>query len=150
LRIAMIALCAAMALPVAAIAEEAVVLHGHDINFRTNPPSLPPGPQVSVLYGNPAAAEMFVLRMKLPAGYRLPPHRHERPEIVTVISGTFHLGLGEDGDRARTTPLAAGGFFAVPPGMAHYGYTDEETVIQLNTYGPGGIDYVNPADDPRR
>ncbi|MBX3561848.1 MAG: cupin domain-containing protein [Sphingomonas sp.] len=146
----MIALCAATAWPAAAIAEDPVVLHGHDVPFRSSPPSLPPGPRVSVLYGNPGAPEMFVLRMKLPAGYRLPPHRHERHEIVTVISGTFHLGLGEDGDRARTTPLAAGGFFAVPPGMAHYGYTDEETVIQLNTIGPGGIAYVDPADDPRR
>lgn len=146
----MIALCLAAAMPAAATAEAPVILGANDVRYRPGPPTLPPGPEIAVLYGNPGAPEIFALRLKLPAGYRLPPHRHERPEIVTVISGTFHLGIGEDGDRARTTRLEAGAFFAVPAGTAHYGYAEGETVIQLNTIGPGGIAYVDPADDPRR
>ena len=34
--------------------------------------------------------------------------------------------------------------------MSHFVYTDEETVIQINTVGPWGLAYVNPKDDPRK
>jgi hypothetical protein len=46
--------------------------------------------------------------------------------------------------------LAAGSFFALTPGSAHYFFADEDTVIQLNSTGPWGINYVNPKDDPRQ
>jgi quercetin dioxygenase-like cupin family protein len=92
---------------------------------------------------------MFVLRLKLPAGYHIPPHTHPKPEIVTVIIGTVHLGTGEQADRESAQALEAGSFFAFEPGMAHYVYTDDETVIQLNSTGPWALDYVNPEDDPR-
>jgi hypothetical protein len=40
-------------------------------------------------------------------------------------------------------------FFAMSPGSAHYFFADEDTVIQLNSTGPWGINYINPKDDPR-
>jgi hypothetical protein len=67
-----------------------------------------------------------------------------------VISGTFTLGMGEVADRNNAKPLPAGSFFAFAPGMAHYAFTDEETVVQINSTGPWGINYVNPKDDPRQ
>jgi quercetin dioxygenase-like cupin family protein len=84
------------------------------------------------------------------AGYRIAPHSHPKPEVVTVISGTFRLGMGETADQGNAEPLAAGSFFAMAPGMAHYAYTDEETVVQVNSTGPWGLTYVNPEDDPRQ
>jgi quercetin dioxygenase-like cupin family protein len=89
------------------------------------------------------------MRLKLPEGYHIPPHTHPRPEIVTVVSGTLRIGMGEAADRAKARPLPAGGFFAFDPGMAHYAYTDGATVVQLNSTGPWAINYVNPKDDPR-
>ncbi len=71
-------------------------------------------------------------------------------EVVTVISGTFKLGMGEAADESAATALPAGSFFALPPGMAHFVYIDEETVIQISTNGPWGLTYVNPKDDPRK
>ena len=111
---------------------------------------LPTGAQAAVLFGDPTKKGLFALRLKVPAGYAVPPHTHPADEVVTVISGTFNLGMGKTADRGATKALPAGSFVALPPGTPHYVYTDEETVIQINTNGPWGLKYVNPADDPRK
>ncbi|MGH9811139.1 MAG: cupin domain-containing protein, partial [Terriglobia bacterium] len=80
----------------------------------------------------------------------IPPHTHSKPEVVTVISGTFRLGMGENADKDKAQPLPAGSFFALSPGMAHFAFADEDTVVQLNSMGAWGLTYVNPADDPPR
>jgi quercetin dioxygenase-like cupin family protein len=85
-----------------------------------------------------------------PRAMPFPPHSHPKPEIVTVISGTFTLGMGKVADKSSAKPLPAGSFFAFAPGMEHYAFTDEETVVQINSTGPWGISYVNPKDDPRQ
>ena len=92
---------------------------------------------------------MFVLRMKVPKDYYIPPHTHPKPEIVTVISGTTRVGMGTIADRGAAQAIPASGFFALPPGMAHYVFADEDTVVQINGTGPWGINYANPKDDPR-
>lgn len=130
--------------------EEHVMLTPQEIVWQPAPASVPEGAEMAVLYGSPGEEGQFALRLRLPEGYHLPPHTHPRPEIVTVLSGTFHLGMGETADRAETQALEAGSFFAFAPGMVHFAYTDEETVVQLNSVGPWGLDYVDPADDPRQ
>lgn len=122
----------------------------NDIKWSPGPASIPPGAQAAVLYGDPGKEGLFVLRLKLPKGYRLAPHNHPKPEIVTVISGTFRLGMGETADQSKARPLGVGSFLAMPPGMTHFGFTDEETVIQLNSTGPWSLTYINPNDDPRK
>lgn len=126
------------------------ILGVNDVKWSPAPPSIPAGAQVAVLYGDPGKEGLFALRLKLPKGYALAPHTHPKPEIVTVISGTFRLGMGETADRNKVRPLSAGSFFAFNPGMAHFAFTDEETVIQLNSTGPWSLTYVNPNDDPRK
>lgn len=142
----------ALALPAAAgnaATDHALVSPG-EIEWAPGPPSIPQGAKAAVLYGKPGEPGLFALRLWLPAGYHLPPHTHPKPEVVTVISGEFKIGMGREADRNAARALAPGSFFAFPPGMAHYAYTDVETVIQLNSIGPWGLEYVNPADDPRR
>ena len=112
-------------------------------------PVLPPGAEAAVLFGDPSKEGLFALRLKLPQGYSVPPHTHPVDEVVTVISGTFGLGMGETADQAGPA-LARSGFFALPPETAHYVFIDEETVIQISTVGPWGLKYVNPEDDPRQ
>jgi quercetin dioxygenase-like cupin family protein len=143
-----IAFAATATLTTAAEQEHALLTPGQ-VEWSPGPASIPEGAEAAVLYGDPAADEMFVLRLKLPAGYHIPPHTHPKPEIVTVISGTVHLGTGEQADRESAQALEAGSFFAFEPGMAHYVFTDDETVLQLNSTGPWALDYVNPEDDPR-
>lgn len=126
------------------------VLTPAQIKWGPAPPSLPRGAQAAVLYGDPGKEGIFVLRLRLPAGYKIPPHTHPKPEIVTVVSGAFHVGMGTKADLKRARRLPPGSFFAFDPGMAHFAHVKEPTVVQLSSTGPWAITYVNQADDPRR
>lgn len=125
------------------------IVSADQVSWTAGPPSLAAGAQAAVLHGDPAKDGLFVMRLKLPAGFRIAPHTHPRPEIVTVISGAFNVGMGEVADRAKAQRLSAGSFFAFDPGTAHYAHVEEETVVQINSIGPWAITYINPADDPR-
>lgn len=128
---------------------EHVILTPDDVKWADAPPALPAGAKAALLDGDPKKEEVFCLRLKLPAGYKIPPHWHPGSERVTVISGTFKLGLGDTFDESKTKTLPAGGFFSMPPKTSHFAVTTEETVVQLNTLGPWSLTYVNPEDDPR-
>lgn len=144
---------AALLVGTAAQAQEAHSSHkivkADDVTWSAGPPSLPPGALATVLYGDPGKEGVFVMRLKLPAGFKIAPHTHPKPEIVTVISGAFHIGMGEVRDETKAHKLPAGGFFAFDPGLAHFAHVEEETVVQLSSTGPWTINYINPADDPR-
>ena len=58
--------------------------------------------------------------------------------------------MGTTADREKAQILPAGSFFSMPPGSAHYFFADENTVVQLNSTGPWGIDYIDAKDDPRK
>ncbi len=109
-----------------------------------------PGAKIAVLDGNPSQAGLFVYRLSFPANYKIPPHYHPIVENVTVISGAVNLGHGDMLDPAKTTKYPAGSFFTVPATMHHYGWTDQETVVQVHGTGPTSLTFVNPADDPRK
>ena len=156
MKIALPTLLAAVAVAGVAFTTPADTMEGHtivrpqDIKWGPAPAILPPGAEAALLSGDPDKEGVFVLRLKFPAGYRVAPHTHPVDEIVTLISGTFYKGMGETADPGNTEVLPAGSFFALPPGMAHFTYFDEETVIQITTNGPWGLTYVNPADDPQK
>jgi quercetin dioxygenase-like cupin family protein len=120
-----------------------------EIKWGPAPAVLPAGAEAAVLFGDPSEEGLFVLRLKLPAGYSVAPHTHPVDEVITVISGTFRMGMGETADQRKAQPLPAGSFFALPPGTAHYVFIDQETVVQISTIGPWGLTYINPEDDPR-
>lgn len=121
----------------------------HDFSWRQGPPMLPPGAQAMILYGDPATEGPFTMRLRMPAGYSIPPHTHPKLESVTVLEGTLSLGMGEKLRPERTVALDEGSYFAMPPGTPHYAYTEQGTTIQLHGEGPWEIVYLNPFDDPR-
>jgi quercetin dioxygenase-like cupin family protein len=104
---------------------------------------------MAVLQGNPGSSELFTVRLRLPNGYRLAPHRHPTDEHVTVISGTFLVGMGETADLNNTMKLKAGGFVTAPANHAHFAAAQGPTVVQVHAMGPFAMTYVNPADTPR-
>lgn len=120
-----------------------------DVKWSPAPASLPAGAQVAVLYGDPSKEGLFAMRLKFPKGYAVAPHKHPKPEAVTIISGTFSVGMGDTADETKVQALPAGSFIAIQPGMTHFVRITEETEVQINSNGPWGIEYVNPADDPR-
>jgi quercetin dioxygenase-like cupin family protein len=156
MKIALPTLIAAVAVAGVTFTTPADTMEGHtslspqDIKWEPAPDMLPPGAEAAVLFGDPSKEGLFVLRLKFPKGYSVAPHRHPDAEVVTVISGTFSVGMGETADLRKTQPLLAGSFHALPPGMAHYVFIEDETVIQVSTNGPWGLTYVNPKDDPRQ
>jgi quercetin dioxygenase-like cupin family protein len=121
-----------------------------DIKWSDGPPSLPAGAKMSVFAGDLAKKGPFTVRFQLPANYRIPAHWHPADEHVTVISGTFHMGLGDKLDTAEARALPPGGFALMAKGTRHFAWASTESIIQLHGIGPWGITYVNPADDPRK
>jgi quercetin dioxygenase-like cupin family protein len=119
------------------------------IVWKTGPPSLPKGAQIAVLEGDPGKEGPFVFRVKVPDGYRVPPHTHPKTERVTVISGIFNIGMGESFDEKATKAMPAGTYGYWEAGMTHFVWTKGETVVQFHGMGPWSIQYVNPKDDPR-
>lgn len=113
-------------------------------------PSLPPGAKIAVIEGPMNEAVPFTIRLKFPANYHIPPHWHPAVERVTVLSGTFHMGVGDKLDPARSMALPPGGMMIMQPGTKHFAWNKDETIVQLHGTGPWGITYVNPADDPRK
>jgi quercetin dioxygenase-like cupin family protein len=119
------------------------------LKWLDGPPSLPPGAKVAVLEGDPSKEGTFVFRVKVPDGYRVPPHTHPKTERVTVISGTFNIGMGDKFDEKATKAMPAGTYGFWEAGMKHFVWAKGETVVQFHGTGPWSIQYLNPNDDPR-
>jgi quercetin dioxygenase-like cupin family protein len=121
-----------------------------EIKWGPAPPFLPPGAEMAVLAGDPTGAGMITLRLKMPAGYKIPPHWHPTDEHVTVISGTLALGMGDTLDRKHSKVLKAGAYGIAGTNMHHFAWTQTGGIVQVNMMGPFAITYINPADDPSR
>lgn len=126
------------------------VVSGDAITWGPAPASLPRGAQAAALLGSPAKEGPFVLRVKFPAGFVIPPHRHTKDEFVTVISGKVAIASGEKVERASLKPVPSASFIHLPAGMPHYLFAAEESVVQINGVGPFDVVYLDPKDDPRK
>jgi quercetin dioxygenase-like cupin family protein len=120
-----------------------------DLQWGPAPPVFPAGAQMAVLQGNPGAASLFTVRLRFPSGYKIAPHTHPTDEHVTVIKGTFLVGMGATVDRKSMLAVHSGGFVTAPADHAHYAITEGHTEVQVHAMGPFVMTYVNPADDPR-
>ena len=114
------------------------------------PPAYAPGAQIAVVRGDPSKEGLYVVRLKVPAGFKIAPHTHPNDENVTVLSGSFNIGTGDKPDQSKGLSVKAGGYSFVTKGMPHYAWFTEETVLQLHGVGPQGVTYVDPSDDPRK
>lgn len=121
-----------------------------DLTWKDGPGSLPAGAKFAVLEGDPAKEGPFTMRLQLPDGFRIAPHYHGGVEHITVLAGTFNVGMGETFDAAATKKMPAGSFGYWPAGMKHFVFTEGATTLQLHGQGPWTITYLNPADDPRK
>jgi hypothetical protein len=115
------------------------------------PPVVRPGAQFAVLEGNPLASSGdYTVRLKMPDGYRISPHWHPKRENVTVISGTFKVGMGDVFNTKTMVALTAGSFGFLDPSMHHYAMACGETIVQVHGQAPFVFNYVDPGDDPGR
>jgi quercetin dioxygenase-like cupin family protein len=114
------------------------------------PDAFPAGAQMAVISGDPSQAENFTVELKLPDGYRIPPHFHPTAETVTVKKGTFQVGMGDTLDLAKTKTMKPGAKGSLPAGQHHYAVAKGATVVSVSSMGPFAMTYVHPADDPRK
>jgi hypothetical protein len=126
------------------------VVTADTVSWGPAPPSLPRGAQAAALVGHPSREGPFVLRLKFPAGYMIPPHRHSKDEFVTVISGKVAIGAGDKVDRSPAHALAPAAFVHLPASMPHHLWTEVESVVQINGVGPFDVTYLDSRDDPRK
>ena len=125
-------------------------MNASGLSWGAAPRVFPAGAQMAVLSGDPSKAGLYVVRLKMPAGYKIPAHNHPTAEYVTVLSGNFHLGVGNKLDPAKSIELRAGGFAEAPAKMNHFAWTSSATIVQVHGQGPFAMTYVNPADDPSK
>ena len=133
----------------AAVAEGGA-LSADGLRWGEAPPVFPKGAQLAVVSGDPGKDGLYVVRLRMPPGYQIPAHHHPTAEYVTVLSGNFHIGMGDSLDSSSGQELRAGGFAEAPAGMNHYAWASSATVVQVHGQGPFALTYANPADDPSR
>ena len=118
------------------------------IQWGTPPPVFEKTAGFAVISGDPSKEGLYVVRLKMPAGYKIMPHWHPTDEHVTVISGTFALGMGDNLDPKSMTKLPAGGYALLPAEMHHYAMASSACIVQVHGMGPFALTYVHPEDDP--
>lgn len=120
------------------------------IKWRPAPSFLPAGAKMAVIAGDPSKEGIYVLRLDMPKNYKIPAHNHPTSEYVTIISGDFNIGMGDNLDKTKGVHLTTGGFGVAPAHMNHYAWTTSRTIVQVHGEGPFAITYVNKADDPNK
>jgi quercetin dioxygenase-like cupin family protein len=113
-------------------------------------PAFPPSVRLAVVVGQPSEPGSYVIRVKVPFGVKMMPHRHPEDRIYTVMSGVFYIGLGDhfDGDKVQAYP--PGSVIVLPDNTSHFHWAKSgEYVTQVSAIGPLGLEYLSPGDDPR-
>lgn len=119
------------------------------IKWGDAPPIFVKGAKLAVLFGDPSKDGLFIVRLKMPANYKIMPHWHPTDENVTILSGSFAIGMGDKLD-PKSKALGTGAFISLPAKMHHYAFTTKETVVEVSAMGPFQLNYINPEDDPSK
>jgi hypothetical protein len=120
------------------------------LTWGRQPPGLPAGARVAVVWGNPTKPGPFTIQADLPDGYEIKPHWHPAVERVEVLEGTFLKAEGRDWRGASLKAYGPGQVVTVAAKHPHFVRAKGNTLIEIQSTGPFEITYVNPADDPRR
>src|SRR5260370_29669379 len=105
------------------------------------------GCDLASVSGDPSAEGVpFVLRIRCADGTKVPAHWHPTDENVTVIKGTFLVGMGETFDETKLTTMNVGNFVTMPKEMRHFAMSKGETIVQVHGAGPFKVNWVNPSE----
>ena len=120
-----------------------------DVDWEPFAP-FPPSARLAVLVGHPTEPGPYVIRVKVPSGVKLMPHRHEEDRVYTVISGVFYIGRGDRFDEEKLEAYPPGSIVVLPGDTPHFHWAKSgEYVTQVTALGPISLTYLNPEDDPR-
>jgi len=120
-----------------------------DIDWKPYP-GFPPSVRNAIVVGDPTQPGPYTIRVKVPAGVKLMPHRHPEDRVYTVISGVFYIGLGDRFDDEKLQAYAPGSVIVLPGNTPHFHWARSgEYVSQVTAIGPLGLEFVDSKDDPR-
>jgi len=113
-------------------------------------PAFPPSIRLAVVVGQPADPGPYTIRVKVPNGGKLMPHKHPEDRVYTVISGVFYIGLGSSFNASKLEAYPPGAVIVLPGNTPHFHWAKSgEYVTQVTGIGPLGLEYISEADDPR-
>jgi quercetin dioxygenase-like cupin family protein len=125
------------------------VILAEDIDWKPFA-AFPPSVRLAVIVGHPSEPEPYMIRVKVPRGVKLMPHRHREDRIYTVISGVFYIGLGDEFDADKLQAYPPGAVIILPGNTSHFHWAKSgEYITQVTAIGPLGLEYINSEDDPR-
>ncbi|HVV53656.1 MAG TPA: cupin domain-containing protein [Polyangia bacterium] len=112
--------------------------------------AFPPAVRLARILGDLTRPEPYAIRVKVPHGVKLMPHRHPEDRLYTVLSGVFYVGVGDDFDAGKLQAYPPGAAIVLPGNTPHFHWAKSgEYITQVTAIGPLGLEYVRPADDPR-
>jgi quercetin dioxygenase-like cupin family protein len=113
-------------------------------------PAFPPAARLAVVVGEPTKLGPYTIRVKVPDGVKLLPHRHPEDRVYTVISGVFYIGLGDEFDADKLNAYPPGSVVVLPGDTPHFHWAKSgEYVTQVTAIGPLGLQYLDSHNDPR-
>ena len=112
--------------------------------------AFPPLARHAVVVGQPLEDGPYTIRVKVPHGVKLMPHRHPEDRVYTVISGIFYIGLGDQFDSEKLVAYPPGAVVILPGNTSHFHWAKSgDYITQVTASGPLGIEYIDSSDDPR-
>ena len=112
--------------------------------------AFPPSVLLAVVVGKPSETGPYTIRVKVPHGVKLMPHRHPEDRVYTVMSGVFYIGLGDQFNPDALQAYPPGSVIVLPGDTSHFHWAkSSEYVTQVTAMGPLGLEYVSGKDDPR-
>src|SRR5712692_5649510 len=87
------------------------------------------GCDLAPVAGDPnAEGAPFVLRIRCTDGTKIPAHWHPTDENLTVLKGTFLVGMGQNFDETQLQTMNVGHFVSMPKEMRHFAINKGETI----------------------
>ena len=112
--------------------------------------AFPPTVRLAVIVGDHSEPGPYTIRVKVPHGVKLMPHRHPEDRVYTVLSGIFYIGLGDQFDADKLQSYPPGSVIVLPGNTSHFHWAkSSEYVTQVAAIGPLGLEYISAKDDPR-
>jgi len=104
--------------------------------------------KVIVIFGDPSKAGLYTILLKVDGNTKIAAHLHPDQRVGAVVSGTWYFGYGDKFDESKLKELPTGSVYSEVAGQNHFAMTKGPAIIEITGYGPSGVTYVNPADDP--
>ena len=112
--------------------------------------AFPASARLAVVVGQPLQSGPYTIRVKIPHGVKVMPHKHPEDRVYTVISGIFYIGVGDQFDPEKLVAYPPGAVIILPGNTSHFHWAKSgDYITQVTAIGPLGMEYINPNDDPR-